>query len=75
MLGSFSDTRGSFSDFLLSITAKKKDAKSVMRSERSMVSSETKLFTNSASGLNDVRKNYYVLIRFAQTNVNYLPLK
>ena len=57
MLGSFSDTRGSFSDFLLSITAKKKDAKSVMRSERSMVSSETKLFTSSVSGLNDVRKN------------------
>ena len=38
MLGSFSDTRGSVSDFLLYITAKKKGAKSVMRSERSMVS-------------------------------------
>ena len=58
MLGSFSDTRGSFSDFLLSIVAKKKDAKSVMRSERNMVSSDTKLLTSSSSGLNEVRKNY-----------------
>ena len=60
MLGPFSDTRGSFSDFLLSITAKKKDAKSVMRSERSMVSSETKLFTSSSGRLNDVWSSYEV---------------
>ena len=60
MLGSFSDTRGSVSDFLLYITAKKKDAKSVMRSERSMVSSDTKLFTSSSGRLNDVWSSYEV---------------